>query len=586
MRTSQHSRRDFLRICAGTSAASLLTTQSVLPKVFAGDWSPASTRKRPSLLLDGEEIETIRENIKAKPWAKKLYGQLRRQVDETMSDGHRTLRSDYAWFYGEDFLSQPLIPDFIWAHQTWKLEMWEVGKRLRDVGLVSAIEGGVPEYAQKIRDFIFWTRSARQLKEIEKHILFIHHMGGANMLWAYDLVHNLISEEDRQKLEPFFHEWAHHSLEHYPRWVRGWHPNIHLWVATFNGLVGYFLDDKELIKHCNSEFERIMSLMAHGRESIVYEFKYNSTCAMIVAEAARHYDGTDYWNWTTPNGLGIRKMYGDYRKLTFSDFRVASWGDYSTSSKWVDKETLNSTGMIGEQYIVNDNDGRDWNKLGMAALRLKSPELAWFELQNPHRDGWDHAFWGYTSLHHGPPTEEELGQEIIAPPAPSNVLPERKVVMLRSEQSSNYWRSNFPAVCLRLGGSMNHGHYDTLHLTLHGAGTLLEPDWFMAGSYFALQWNCCTPGHNTVRVNNVRKTRKFTPVQLHEFGEHAQMVRAEGEGFPGTQQGRTLVLTKEYLFDAFANRSEDVRTYDWMTRSFGERTFPDHNLEEFEGMSL
>jgi len=558
-------RRRFVTISVGLAAASALGDRG-----FADDLPLRQPTRHPNLLLNDEELEQIRRNIEQERWARNLYDRLRRQAEDTIQGNASELGSDFAWFYDEGHLR--------WKDaekDTWKFKLWTFGRRMRDVALVSAIEGGVPEYVAKVRDFLLRIPDMRDPKAVQKHILFTHHMGGCNCCWAFDLIHGQLGEDDRRSIEDYFRAWGHESMNLLPH-ARKWNANIHFWVTGHAGMVGYLLGDQQLIDFAEKEFKSFVGTYPN-REGIVYELKYVSSAATMLAEAAFHYGGSDLWNWESPEGYGLKQMFEDYKNLTFPhDFRVSNWGDYGTGPKWLQAIEMNTDHMVGDWYMIGDEDGRDWNKLDLVYRRFQDPSDAWFLSQNPLRDAWDHPFWGYTAMSHGNP----LPEDIEAPPAPSSILAHRKVVMLRADQSPSYWKSTSPAVSLRYGGRIGHGHHDSFHITLHGAGTLLEPDWF-AGQYHGIRWSGATIGHNTVTINN-RSASKQLKVTEHEFGPAAQMVRVEGDPYEGVKQSRTLVLTKDYLLDVFNNRSQGPQQYDWAVRSFGQQTFPGLDLEAFD----
>jgi hypothetical protein len=243
--------------------------------------------------------------------------------------------------------------------------------------------------------------------------------------------------------------------------------------------------------------------------------------------------------------------------------------------------------LIGDYFLINDRDGRDWNKYDLAYHRYKDPLYAWVLNHNPKRDEWDHAMWGYTALIYGDP----LPRKISTPHAKSMIFPEAGVAMLRAQEGPSYWESKAPAVSVCFGPKMGHSHNDAFHITLHGRGRLLEPDWFIQWDYLGrpehrnqTPWSKHPIAHNTVLVDrrNYTAIRKPLDVREQDFGDAVKIVRIAGTVYDGVAEQRTLALTREYLLDIFELSSDREHSYDWLLHGLGALQLSGLRLSPFD----
>jgi hypothetical protein len=531
------------------------------------DGTPSPSVRHPNLFLNPSEIADIRVKIEKHPWARDLYARLRAQADRTISGDPKLRDQDSLYYDGPGYLDLTNV--------------WTTGRRVRDVGLAYAISGE-PLYGTKVRDCLMHYAEAFRGKPVPLDS-FTNGMGGIGLCWAYDLAYECFSPSERLAVEDMFRRWAHASLAA----LKPRSNNIAMWGRAFCGVVGYTIGDRELVAGAidapggvKESLEGMVDDNALWREATSYQMVYVSSAMAALAEAALHADGVDLYRWRSPRGASMKGFYDAWLRLCFPcDFRVTSYGDYSSQSAFVSAREQNTGHQVGDSFVINDTDGRDWNKYDIAYHRYRDPAYAFVLSQNPRRDEWDHALWGYAALTHGDP----LPDEIKTPDAPSTVYPESGVAMLRAEPSSVYWRSPSPAVSIHFGRKIGHGHLDSFHVSLHGKGALLEPDWFIQWDYGGHRegrnptiWSISAVAHNTVMVDKkscVLPKAAF-PVVTQDFGGAVKVLRVGGASLRGLVQERTLALTDQYLLDLFDHRSEKPHVYDWLLHAFGRLDLP------------
>jgi hypothetical protein len=165
------------------------------------------------------------------------------------------------------------------------------------------------------------------------------------------------------------------------------------------------------------------------------------------------------------------------------------------------------------------------------------------------------------------------------PEAPSGVYPERGLVMLRAEQGPDYWESPAPAVGMRLATPYAHHVQDCFSLLgFYAYNRPIFVNHAHATNYTGVDpaYSNSSRSHSTVMVDFAEpKTIGEVPTR-HEFGRLVQFAAARGHGiYDGVTQTRALMLTREYLLDAFRLTSDRPRHYQWLVQTFGHAC-PDH----------
>jgi len=507
------------------------------------------------LFLSAGEIRSIRRKVEKYPWAKRIYKRLgrwpRRLSDETV------------------------------AHP-----VWSDGHRVRDKALIYAVSGD----NRPVDDVVRALRSAFELDDMSKPLDGVQGWGyglfRAMYVWAFDLVreHRSVRGELERRLETRFAE----ALEAQKRAIEpDWEYcyNTRFWHVCTIGLLGFLLDDDEAVSLAIDGkwgFKTALENLADGcfwPEATVYGHHYVGCCMTILAEVSRHTGGEDLYAYSSPSGHSIKSLHDGPVKLLLADGRVATHGDNSSQAAVVSEKERGTGHDIGDTFLFDNRSFRETNRYEILYRAYRDPVYAWLLSQNPARDHWDHTFWGYAALTHGVP----LGRK-TPPSAVSSVFAEYGCAVVRSDESAGYWRSDAPAVFVRNGCAQPHGHRDPFHLTLHAFGKTIYPDWFIQWDYCRGRFTRGKPdpkkpysksilAHNTTIVDAKEPPAQASVafVDLQRQGA-MQVLRAEGEVYPGVRQSRTLGLTPEYLVDLFEAESASVHTHEYLLHSFGKLT--------------
>jgi hypothetical protein len=271
--------------------------------------------KHPNLLLNREEIEQVKEKIKRHEWAARLF----ERVKELANDQGRTGR----------------IP--------------------REAALVYALTGD-RRYGDMARRALVGN-SRYHLAQYEK--LDLQHdpdFGAwgpwATWAWAYDLTYDTFSEEERQVVERLLRTAARTIIEGLK--LRSTTPNLVFEKHWKVGLIGYCLGDQELIRWGLSDpghhgpylggfYPVLDTMIKDGHfwgEAPIYALHYDLHGMLALAEAARHYDGTDLYHYVSKkSGGSIKRLLDGYLCMAYplektgirgGSLRMATFGDGST----------------------------------------------------------------------------------------------------------------------------------------------------------------------------------------------------------------------------------------------------------------
>jgi hypothetical protein len=192
------------------------------------------------------------------------------------------------------------------------------------------------------------------------------------------------------------------------------------------------------------------------------------------------------------------------------------------------------------------------------------------------------------TLYFGP---DPIDPQQVSPPAiESRVYPDRGFAMLRAEEGPDHWTSPAPAVCLRLTAPYAHSVNDPL--VLAGFYAFNRPIYQNPKSDpgYAFKFSRSIRSHCGVMVDgHIKKddwgqTGSLEPeftddcTTRQDFSEEVKFVAARTqERYPGVDETRALMLTREYLFDVFTAHDNRQHSYVWLVHTFGEATLDDPN---------
>ena len=224
---------------------------------------------------------------------------------------------------------------------------------------------------------------------------------------------------------------------------------------------------------------------------------------------------------------------------------------------------------------------KQWDGYGGFTPKMQIP--LWFEICHARRPdvgfGWFLAQMrppgakAYTpSLFFG--LEPIEAAKVQPPPAPSGVWPQRGLIMLRADESPDYWRSAAPAVCLRTGTNYAHNVNDAFAIVGYYAfrRPILINRQVTPG--YATGWSRSIQSHCGVTVDGAEP--KFTDATdiRHAFTGAVKFAAARSDAvYPGVSLTRSLFLTREYLLDVtrLAGRTQKLtpHEYTWIAHALG-----------------
>lgn len=506
--------------------------------------------KHPNLLLNRDEIEQVKAKIAKYPWAAAALEKTREHA--LNGPAHENSIINQALYYA--FTGDKTFADRARAE------------------LLSSAKSELPEFQKfdvaKTPEFGSWSN------------------WGARA-WAYDLIYDTCSDAERAQIEQWLRVSCRVLIDTCNRWSTT--PNLMFGKHVNIGLVGYCLGDKEIIDwvlndpghfgpRCGGFCAVMDTMIKDGRfwgEAPIYALVYDVSNMLALAEAARHYDGTDLYHWTSKkSGASIKSVIDGYLLMGYplertgigqGRVRMATFGDGGTS--------YNPSGTMGKDPEDLTNPSY-LTCLELAYARYKEPGYAWMLSLPPDRNtpGWfGRTPFGYLALSHGEP----LPDNPTPPPAPSGVYASQGFAMIRSDESPAYWNSGGLAALVTLGKTVGHGHNDHYELVLHGKGRLLYPDLnVIQYEPTYLSWTHEGIGHSTLLVDHQSPASgDFTTSQ--DFTPEVKFFAISGSAFKNIRQTRRLLMTKEYLADIFhaADQQGQPRTFDWALHGLG-RLYP------------
>ena len=161
--------------------------------------------------------------------------------------------------------------------------------------------------------------------------------------------------------------------------------------------------------------------------------------------------------------------------------------------------------------------------------------------------------------------------KVKAPPAPSGLWPQRGFVLLRADQSPNYWESPAPAVAMRLASNYAHNVNDSFALL--GFYAFNRPIYINRQSYpgYAREWSRSVESHCGVKVDNLEPKFTDETTTRHEFTPSVKFIAARStKVYPGVNLTRSLMLTREYLLDVTRLTASKSHRYYWLIHTLGQ----------------
>jgi hypothetical protein len=457
----------------------------------------------------------------------------------------------------------------------------------------------------------------------------------ANAL-RYDVLYDLLTPEERAGVEKTMRGYIQFHLDGHRPWhpdfkytKAGWLPNMSwpraigthalavalkdekLIEAMFNSLGGwkwYFDDYISDGRFYNEEFGKYYSntytmlLYCEGLERLgLSRFGYG-------------YTGTDHGS----GGATMQRYLKMFFDLGYPRVDIPG-GMPSYQHVMMGDAKGPPFGMEGfggrhtiQGFLPNGTGGNPaWGVWNMNGPFTKGLAPIWFEIGHRRfpKDSFDYFLAAMRkpgeTLYH-PSLYFGLGpidpKTTTPPPAPSYLAPQRQFALLRAEETPAFWESAAPAVGLQFAGYYPHYAHDSF--TLLGFYALNRPIYTNAygapvdhyvhpqikngppTGYIARHpWKDTNRGHSSVTVDNLGPR----PVNSGENGLEKHATRFDStptakfvagraqEVFPGVEQERALLLTRDYLFDLFwvADTSGKKRRFEWSVLGMGSPLLDD-----------
>jgi len=370
---------------------------------------------------------------------------------------------------------------------------------------VVAVLGGDPEYARRVRELlVVLAEVLPRGNDLTLAGGFINHgtaLSATELLVAYDLIYDQPGwrDSDRRKVEHAFTvvmeqvlaEPASRHLCNACFWFQpykvfcGCFFGRQDWIdAGLEGRGGFYDvlqepvpidarwydDDGE-----DSPYRRVQRLGRGTADGMLWHETGIYGAVMLshyclIAEAMRHYDGTDLWNYEAPGGGSIRNMFNGFVLRAFSDGEVALFGENGMWDRRHEGHDECVTQGIKLFNLPKNHHGRV--KFDLAYARYKDPGFGWLALQNPDRDDWDSVL-GHCALWYGLDASE---MDVSPPDVRSHTFSTFGTAMLRSTEGPDFWTADAPTIAVTWGGGKYRNHPDQFSFVLHAMGKVLEPD--------------------------------------------------------------------------------------------------------------
>jgi hypothetical protein len=432
----------------------------------------------------------------------------------------------------------------------------------------------------------------------------------------YDVLHDLLTEPERQQLQETFRSHIQHALDTQRSWDRiNWLPNMQ-WPRKFSAhLLALSLADRELIEAvADSSGGWKWYLDGYVADGGFYmeEFgkQYSMVGAMLLWCRGLARLGMDELGFGyTGKGGGTMRNYLDsliwigwprveipggmpnYPRITHGDARGGlRWsiqsGEYpSTAFEQSNVNGYFPNGVGGNRTFMAANmNGRDHRD----RLVDKMLKPLWFEIA--HRQ-WPDGNYDYFLAQMRRSGDEKYYPSLMfgldpidpatvqPPPAKSLVARERGFAMLRAVHGPEYWESPAPAAALQM--AMYYVHFTQDAFSLLGLYAFNRPLYvnrqISAGYGGDCPWSDSVHGHAGVVVDKDRAR------SVDSGNEGAKNVRIRealdgiarfvairaAEVYPAVDQERALLLTPEYLFDVFHIVSDRPRLFHWNVHAIG-----------------
>ncbi len=534
---------------------------ATVPPITVNAMVPLPPAEYPCLLATSEELAAAKARAAAQPWAKKIYDKIIAAADAALDDPVEVPDKGGQWSHwyscpthgrhlkgegptrhvcpvdGEVFTGWPYDDvQITYTHSAYTSKM-------QDLGLAYAWTGEA-KYADSAREILLQYADKYGGYEIHNTRGKVSNSGGRRfaqtldeavsiirVAWAYDLIYNSLSDEDRARIEDDFLRPSCETIMRHNAGISNWQT----WHNAGVGAVGFCLRDAQLAGwaiegRSGFRFQMANSILSDGfwyEGAAAYHF-YSVRALVYTSEMARN--------------AGVN-LYADDRYRSLFDAPL----EYVTPD--------------ARFPAVNDSDkfqlANQEANYAVAGIRWDDP--AYLTVA---------ALGGRTSLEAlllGPDEFEE------------RPLPELKSRDFGGLGAAILRKGSGPdAVYAHLdygqhGGG--HGHPDKLTLILYALGSEIAPDPGRLAYGVPLHgtWYRQTIAHNTIVVGQTSQKPTDGTLDLFEVGDGYQAMSGSTDGaYPGVALRRAVVLIGDHLVDVVTAESDDEHVYDWAWHNRGE----------------
>ena len=410
--------------------------------------------------------------------------------------------------------------------------------------------------------------------------------------YRFDVLYDLLSDEQRERVAKAFTEAVEERLDWkapFNRW--NWLPNLAYGGYSRLHLLAAATGDKKLIRRI---FHSPLGFKWYLDEYLSDLGFYNEELSKQISP--------EYmlpWCWAMDR-LGLGELGFGYRGRQGATVRghvesLLRIGlprvDLGTDLRHYPRLTMGDTrGSFGEEYFAYcfqqdnvpgvlasgptswwDDDRSHRLRRWLEYLHAKWPDAGYDYFVAAWRGPGEDRYW--FSVQYGlSPIDPKT---VKPPPAPSGVYPGRGIVMLRAEEGPAYWESAAPAVGMRLANPYAHHVQDSF--ALMGFYAFNRPIFINPGRttdrYCGVDpgFSNSIRSHCAVMVDGQEPRHLLAGVTArHDLNPSVKFAAARAKGiYPGVDQTRALMLTREYLLDASRLVSGRTRDYLWQVHTFG-----------------
>jgi hypothetical protein len=165
--------------------------------------------------------------------------------------------------------------------------------------------------------------------------------------------------------------------------------------------------------------------------------------------------------------------------------------------------------------------------------------------------------------------------DVTPPAAPSAVWPQRGLIMLRAEESPEYWESEAPAVCMRTASPYAHDVNDSFALA--GLYAFNRPIYInrQTCSSYAEGVSRSIRSHAGIQVDDREPVSTYETTVRSDFAPTVKFAAARSKAvYEGVDFTRSLMLTRDYLLDVTVLKADEPHDYCWRVHAIGPAADP------------